>query len=214
MSTGPSPQQSVIDEKRALRAAMRAQREALDARERARASADLSARLAALPEVQAAGCLAAFVATRGEVDLSTVVSQRVAAGARVALPRVAASTPEAGPRLRFHLVTPETELQPGTFGILEPPASSPELGGDELDVVLLPGLAFDAGGRRLGYGGGYYDELIGALARAGSRPLLIGVGFDFQLVERCPAGEGDAPIDWVVTDARVVRCRPGEGQVS
>jgi 5-formyltetrahydrofolate cyclo-ligase len=73
-------------------------------------------------------------------------------------------------------------------------------------VILLPGLAFDQEGHRLGYGGGYYDE-VGALVRREGKALLVGLGFDFQLVDRCPAADGDVDIDRVVTDARVVRCR-------
>ena len=66
----------------------------------------------------------------------------------------------------------------------------------------MPGLAFDAEGRRLGFGGGYYDGVFGA---SGKRPALIGLCYDFQIVARCPAGDGDVPVDVVVTDARVLR---------
>ena len=74
-------------------------------------------------------------------------------------------------------------------------------------MLLVPGLAFDGQGRRLGYGGGYYDETVRRLRGRGTgRGFLVGVGFDFQLIDHCPAGEGDVTIDCVVTDARVVRC--------
>jgi 5-formyltetrahydrofolate cyclo-ligase len=117
----------------------------------------------------------------------------------VALPRVTAMSP----RLRFH--SPTGPLRPGRYGILEPDPDAPEVPAEEVDVFLVPGLAFDEAGGRLGFGGGYYDEL-GATVRG----LLVGIGFDFQLVERCPTGDGDVAIDCVVTDARVVRCRaPG-----
>jgi 5-formyltetrahydrofolate cyclo-ligase len=74
--------------------------------------------------------------------------------------------------------------------------------------MILPGLAFDRDGRRLGYGGGYYDEAVGRL-RAAGRGFLVALGYDFQLVERCPAGDGDVTVDCVVTDAQVVRCGGG-----
>ena len=96
---------------------------------------------------------------------------------------------------------------PGPFGILEPDRGAPEVPLERIDLFLVPGLAFDGQGHRLGFGGGYYDE-IGALLRAAGRGLMIGLGFDFQLVESCPAGEGDVSLDCLVTDARVVRCRP------
>jgi len=146
----------------------------------------------------------AFVPTRGEVDLSEAIAARASSGAQLALPRVFPDPP----RLRFFAVTPETPLSPGTYGILEPPTDAPEVSAEELDVLLVPGLAFDLSLRRLGYGGGYYDETARRLRGAALNPgrgFLVGVGFDFQLIPNCPAGEADVAIDCVVTDARVVR---------
>jgi 5-formyltetrahydrofolate cyclo-ligase len=79
---------------------------------------------------------------------------------------------------------------------------------ERIDVMLMPGLAFDLTGRRLGLGGGYYDEATAWLRRSagGARAVLIGFGFDVQIVPRCPAGGGDAVVDWVVTDQRATRC--------
>jgi 5-formyltetrahydrofolate cyclo-ligase len=192
---------SLLDAKRALRKAMRARREAMDPGERARCSRAAAERLATLPELRGARTVSGYLATRGEIDPGDLLAALAARGATVAQPRVATERP----RLRFHAVTENTPLRVGAFGILEPPATSAEVPIEELDVVLVPGLAFDASGRRLGYGGGYYDE-VAARLRAAGRGLLVGVGFDFQLVAECPAGEHDVAIDCVVTDARVVRC--------
>jgi 5-formyltetrahydrofolate cyclo-ligase len=183
---------------------MRERREHLDADARAQAARSFSAALATLPAVAAARTLSAYVPVRGEMDVSAVVAARVAEGARLVYPRVSSDRP----RLRFHHIRPDTHLTPGVFGILEPPADSPEIALEDIDVLLVPGLAFDSCGRRLGYGGGYYDEVAGRLRAAGParRGLLVGVAFDFQLIDLCPAGDGDVTIDWVVTDSRVVRC--------
>ena len=117
------------------------------------------------------------------------------------------------PRLRFHRAD-AGPLTPGRLGVSEPAATAPEIPLDELDVVIVPGLAFDAEGRRLGFGGGYYDGVFGEFGNVGDfgssgasgrRPALIGLCYEFQLVARCPAGDGDVPVDLVVTDARVVR---------
>ena len=69
----------------------------------------------------------------------------------------------------------------------------------------MPGLAFDPKGRRLGWGGGFYDELGAALPCPG-RTILVGVAHDFQVVPHCPAGSFDVAVDWVVTDKQVIRC--------
>jgi 5-formyltetrahydrofolate cyclo-ligase len=213
----PLSSPDLSEQKRALRREMSAARAALSETERHRRSEAASARLLALPELAAladAGprTLAGYVAVKGEIDPAPALAAAAAGGAAVALPRVA---PEP-PRLRFHRAD-AGPLTPGRFGLNEPDRSAPEVGPDELDVVILPGLAFDAEGRRLGFGGGYYDGAFGELAGAdpGRRPALIGLCYDFQIVARCPAGDGDVPVDLVVTDARVLRpdrALRGEGE--
>jgi 5-formyltetrahydrofolate cyclo-ligase len=190
--------EALLETKRNLRRAMRQAREGLDPQARAHAAQAACQRLLALPEVQAAQTLAVFAATRGELDVSAVAALPTA---RILYPRVVAGL---SPRLRFHVVLHPGQLAPGAFGILEPPVDAPEVPAEEIDVVLVPGLAFDGQGRRLGYGGGYYDE-VAARLREAARGFLLGVGFDFQLLETCPADERDVAIDCVVTDARVVR---------
>ena len=194
-----------------------ARRQEVSPAERARLSAAMTARLGALPELVAAtksgGTVAGFVALpgKGEVDPAAALSAARARGAHVALPRVSAEAP----RLRFHDVTDtaallpgdDAALVPGPFGLREPAPSAPEITVENIDVMLLPGLAFDRAGRRLGYGGGYYDEAAGRL-RAAGRGFLVGIAYDFQIVDRCPAGEADVGVDCVVTDGQVVRCVP------
>jgi 5-formyltetrahydrofolate cyclo-ligase len=198
---------SLLEAKRALRLAMGERRKALPPQERARCSHQATARLLALPELATFAhgppVVAGFSALPAEIDPALALAALRQRGVEVALPRVTA----ASPRLRFHRAGAD-ELRPGPFGILEPADSCPEVAAEQIDLFLVPGLAFDGAGRRLGFGGGYYDELAPAV-RAGGRGVLIGLGFDFQVVERCPAGEGDARLDAVVTDARVLR--PTEG---
>ena len=188
-----------------------------------RAAQALADHLLGLPEFAAARIFAAFAPALGEIDVGPAIARKVAQGATVLYPRVEAA---ASPRLRFcALPAPQApgaagrfpdlaQLTPGAFGILEPPAGSREVPVEEIEVLLVPGLAFDATGRRLGYGGGYYDEVAARLrgaagmgpGPAAGRGFLLGVGFDFQLIETCPAGPGDVAIDCVATPARVIRC--------
>ena len=197
-----APAPSLVEEKRALRRAMIDRRGALTAEERADLSRTASLQLARLPELATARAVAGFVATAVEIDPGQALAEVSRRGATVVYPRVTAGQP----RLRFHRIESAADLKPGAYGILEPPETSPEVAARDLDVILVPGLAFDQEGHRLGYGGGYYDE-VAELVRRQGRALLVGVGFDFQLVDRCPAGDGDVNIDRVVTDARVVHCR-------
>lgn len=165
----------------------------------------VAARLLALRGMVAAGergaWLSGYVAIRGELDPAETLTVARTAGFRVALPRIETLKP---PLLAFHEVSRLEELTAGLYGLSEPLASAPEVRVEALDVMLVPGLAFDAAGRRLGLGGGYYDE-AGRRLRAG-RPggLMIGLCYDFQVVDECPTDERDVAVDVVVTDQRVL----------
>jgi 5-formyltetrahydrofolate cyclo-ligase len=202
----------LLEEKRLLRREMAQRRQTLSPVERVRLSAAVVAHLEALPELAAARApgktVAGFLALegKGEVDPAPALAAARARGARVALPRISATPP----RLRFHDVDPgdATALASGPFGLREPPSTAPEIDVAHIDVMLVPGLAFDRAGRRLGYGGGYYDEAAGRLRTAG-RGLLVGLAYDFQVVDRCPAGDADVDLDCVVTEREIVRCQRG-----
>lgn len=200
---------ALTDQKRALRRVMSETRSRLGADERARASAGLAVLLSGLPELRAAAeagaCVAGFAATRDELDPGAALADARHQGASLAWPRVSESDRAGTPRLHFHLAE-AGDLRAGRFGIAEPDPSAPELAAGQVAVMLVPGLAFDARGNRLGFGGGYYDEVL-AVARPGRPALVVGVGYDFQVVDECPADERDARVDCVVTDARVIRCR-------
>jgi 5-formyltetrahydrofolate cyclo-ligase len=208
----PLSSSDVTEDKRALRREMGARRVGLPEDEQRARSEAASARLLALPELGSIGgrelarTVAGYVAAKGEIDPASALAGAAAGGATVALPRVADG------RMRFHRadfrpLLPERfgPLVPGRFGLLEPAATSPEIPLEALDVVIVPGLAFDAEGRRVGFGGGYYDGAFGGAGTGSKRPALIGLCYDFQVVPRCPDGAGDVPVDVVVTDARVLR---------
>jgi 5-formyltetrahydrofolate cyclo-ligase len=199
---------ALSEDKRALRREMAEKRAALSEEDRRARSEAASVRLLGLAELAMPRGLAVagYVAAKGEIDPALALADVVARGALVALPRISAEAP----RLRFHRAD-AGPLVAGAFGLLEPSATAAELGLDALDVVIVPGLAFDAQGRRLGFGGGYYDGAFGAGApgSADKRAVRIGLAFDFQIVPCCPAGEGDVPVDAVVTEARVLRSAAG-----
>ena len=106
--------------------------------------------------------------------------------------------------LRLHLAA-SGDLRAGRYDIQEPDAGAPGVAPGDGAVMVVPGLAFDAAGRRLGFGGGYYDELLAGRA-TGQPPFVVGFGYDFQVVDTCPADERDVRVDCVVTEARVIQC--------
>ena len=198
---------SLREEKRALRRAMAEQRDALTQAQREAMTASAVEQFLDLPETRVARTVAGFVSTRSEIDTEPLLDQLRQRGVDVVLPRV--STGLIPPRLRFHRVQRRSELVFGIFGLLEPGPDLPELAAHEIDLFMVPGLAFDKRGARIGYGGGYYDELA-AYVHAhpdATTARFVGYSFDFQLVETCPSGEWDVPLDTIVTDERVVRCK-------
>lgn len=197
---------SLREEKRALRRAMAERRDGVAVDCRVALSKRAAQVFLGLPEARAARTVAGFVSTRSEIDTDPLLSALRRRGAKVVLPRV--STGLLPPRLRFHRAK-RTELVFGIFGLLEPRPEAPEVAAHEIDLFMVPGLAFDRKGTRVGYGGGYYDELA-AYVRAhpdATHARFVGFGFDFQLVDACPTGEWDVPLDCVVTDERIVRCQ-------
>lgn len=177
--------------KAALRRSTRVARADLGPDARTRRAADASARLAALPELRRVRSVLAYAATGHELDLADLLADLTTRRVAIHYPRVAGDHLE---------VVADTELRPGFRGVREPVGAAVDDG--DLDAVLLPGLAFDPTGGRLGQGGGHYDRL---LARLPERTLRVGVGFSCQLVPRVPRVAHDEPVDLVVTDRGTYR---------
>jgi len=188
---------------------MTERRLALPAAEREACARSVAGRLLALPELERGGCLSGYVAIRGELDPAHALDGARAAGFVVALPRIDTRWP---PTLRFHRVAGTHDLCDGPHGLTEPLSSCPEVPLADIDVMLVPGLAFDASGRRLGHGGGYYDGTGRELrARRAGKALMVGLAYDFQVVDACPADENDVPVDLVVTERRLLDARTAGG---
>lgn len=164
---------------------------------RAHASLAVGRHLLALPELRRARTVALYAALPDEVDLTSTWRELVATDADVVFPRVS------GPDLEFARAHDAADLVPGTFGIHEPTA--PTVDPDLIDVLVLPGAAFDHQGGRLGMGGGWYDRF---LATSGIEAVRVGVAFGCQVTVRVPMAEHDEPIDVLVTEHGVHRMAP------
>jgi 5-formyltetrahydrofolate cyclo-ligase len=110
---------------------------------------------------------------------------------------------EAGGVLDFYRVRSFDELAPGYAGILEPTSAASRLRNlDTLDALIVPGVAFDLHGGRIGYGKKYYDNCL-----IGFRGKRIALAYDFQIVSELPIGARGRKVDWIVTEKRVIRCQ-------
>ena len=145
-------------------------------------------------------CVAVYHASGGEIDSDDLVALLRTRNVPLALP----VTHEKGP-LSFRVYAEDTLLVPDAAGMLAPDENAPAC---RPSIIILPLLAFDATGARLGRGRGHYDRTLAGLRK--KCPLrAIGLAFDEQMVEKCPVEPHDAPLDMVVTPMRVIKC--GEG---
>jgi 5-formyltetrahydrofolate cyclo-ligase len=194
-----APRAGVREEKLVLRQAIVAARDAVAAQTRAVASHAISVRIAALDPFVDAGTVLAILPYRSEWDATLVVRAALAGGKIVAAPRVDPATR----MLRaLRLTSIDDDVEAGFRGIPEPRAHCEEIALDRFDVVIVPGVAFDARGGRLGYGGGFYDRLLPAMPRA----ERIAGAFELQIVAHVPAASHDVTVDWIVTERRTLHC--------
>jgi len=185
--------QDIVAEKKALRALARARRAAAGAEAAARASAEACAALLARFSPAPAEAVSGYWPMGGELDLRPALHGFAATGARVLLPVVVARDAP----LAFRRWLPGDALVPAGFGTSVPDPSLPE---GTPDILLVPLLAFDARGFRLGHGGGYYDRTIAALRGSGRPVRAVGVAFACQEMERVPVEEFDQRLDAVATE--------------
>jgi 5-formyltetrahydrofolate cyclo-ligase len=173
-------------------------RDALPAAERTLAAETIAAR--AFPVTFKPGAIVAgFMPMKSEINPLPLLRKLAAAGARLALPVVAGQ----GKPLIMRAWAFGEPLAAGVWGIREPEPSAPAVAPD---LLIVPLLAFDRAGHRIGYGAGYYDLTLAAL-RARQTVVAIGVAFAAQEIEAVPATPHDAPLDIVLTEREVIDLR-------
>lgn len=182
--------------KRSLRSQLLAQRRALDHDAWQASSHNAQQNLLSLEEYQCSECIALYAPAHNETDTADILAHAFEAGKRVLYPAVC------GQHMVFRLVEGLHSLQQGTFGILEPCAVGPDHQADEADLIVVPGVAFDHAGHRIGYGKGFYDRF---LQHPGLKAHLIGLCHDFQLLETpIPGEQHDIPMEIIVSDRRII----------
>jgi 5-formyltetrahydrofolate cyclo-ligase len=183
-----------------LRALARERIASVSASDRMAKSERIVARLEELDVVRAARVLLVHRSLPSEVAIEALFAAALGRDQRVFAPRFD------GPRLRFVRVARETRWQCSTLGVLEPEAGDPlEMADLRKDggVVVVPGLAFDEAGERLGRGGGHYDRFLRE-ARRMARIEAIAVAFELQIVAQVPHLEHDERVDRIVTEEREI----------
>jgi len=184
-----------LSEKLELRKQVLSRRDTLGAAQRASLSKTITARVLALSTYAAARCVMAYRSIGSEFETAAFIADLRTKGKTLVLPRA----PRGSRALELYAVgDPERDVAPGVWGIPEPrPDVCRAVPLEEIDFVLVPGVAFTARCERLGYGGGFYDELIGRFSR---RPALVAAAFSLQILPTLPVSPADQPVDLIVTE--------------
>ena len=194
---------STSEARRSLRTSLRAKRRAISAAARAQAARQIARHADLALNLRPGRRIGLYAATAEELDTSCLIALALRRGCLVYLPRI-----DPRPRVRGMRFAPLAGRgRFNRFGIAEPqgpPLPSVRL----LDVVFLPLVGFDRRGMRLGMGAGYYDRAFGFLRLRSiwRAPLLVGIGFASQEVERIVSAAHDVPLDLVITERGVIRC--------
>ncbi len=189
--------------KNELRKQIITERDQLTDEEIAAKSATIAEKLFQLPAFERAEAIMYFVSFGSEVDTRPMVEETIRRGKIALAPK---AVPQSRELIPSRILDWESDLMPGYYNIPEPRAGAlrpydPE----QIDLLIVPGVAFDLKGNRLGYGGGYYDRFF-SLLKPGT--TLVALVFDLQIVPTVPIEEWDRRVDCIITDQRLIEVRP------
>lgn len=184
--------------KHELRLRFKELRSALSVNEARALSADILDRLRPLPALQAAGCVFSYVAFGREVDTRPLLSELLAQGKLVVAPGKDRRLDQSR---CFHFLRPQDPILSADRPETETPDTCDLLDIRDVDVFLVPGIVWDEGGYRIGFGGGYFDKL---LSQRRKDSYAIGLAYDFQVLPALHPDPWDEPVDLVVTEKRMI----------
>jgi 5-formyltetrahydrofolate cyclo-ligase len=199
----------IAAEKAALRRRMRGRRDALTEDERERRSREAMRRVTQMPAYKRSRSRLLFRSFGSEVRTDLLIEDTLAGGAELILPRVKGIEES----LALHAVAdPVCDLAPGAFGIEEPiRGRCPERSLNDVDFVLVPGLAFDRRGGRLGYGGGFFDYILNVRSDLVEDGAVVAVAFSCQMVEEVPQEGWDVRVPMIATEDELIDAHDGRG---
>jgi len=197
--------ENLKQEKQRIRKRVLAAREQLSPEVRTADNAAITKGLSKLNQYKQSNTILGYMNFGSEYASELWVAQVLADGKRLVLPRVNRHTNH----LDLYLIEDlNTQLAAGLWGIREPVIERCKrlIDINEVEFVLLPGIAFSRDGARLGYGGGFYDKLLAPAQDAMQRPVLVAAGFALQIVQQIPQEETDVKVQWLVTEQETVNC--------
>lgn len=186
---------STVEKKRVLRARCRERRKLLAPDQRARLDLHINNTLIASEILCSARCVSAYCAFDGEPDIAPALRAMHQRGQQVCLPAI----DQANQAMTMYRWSPAAVLSPGALGTMEP-GTSISVASNELDAILMPLVAWDGVGNRIGMGGGYYDRYLSDFD-CPDRPLKLGIAYDLQSVDRVPVLPHDIGLHALVSES-------------
>ncbi len=198
MTSNEMLNESLQADKKKMREVILRQRDAMSPSARTSTSRVILEKICALPQYGNAKVVLTYMGFGTEIETQPFFERVIADGKIVVLPRV----DRASQTLILHSARGMSELMTSKYGILEPGTDAPIVAVTSVDFVLMPGVAFDRNGNRLGYGRGYYDKLMST-----ANPALAGVaaGFSCQIVDKVPIGPHDKKVDCIITENEIIK---------
>lgn len=178
-----------------IRSHIRKLRDAQSSRDKLSRDMKIQKRLGNLPIFKKAKTIAFYLANSSEVDTEFLLKNYLKKK-RLLVPKVL------GKRIALYEVIPPMEFKEGLFGIREPAHEKKFTKFDEVDLILVPGIAFDLRGHRVGYGGGYFDRLLPKM-----HGTTIGLAYELQMVDKIPERKYDVGVSYILTDKRLIPCK-------
>lgn len=188
-----------------LRSHYTALRNSLSGGERTAAEAAIYGKLFSLPAWKEAPLVCGYIPTRGELNTAPIWQRAAAEGKTYALPVTVTDARQGKMIFRALSAYAPDRLTPARFGIMEPDETCPPLAEGNLKdaLILVPALALDRNGYRLGYGGGYYDRYLDRLRRAGVSVTTVGAVFSACHTDTLPHHPHDIPVDFIISERRI-----------
>ena len=188
-------------DKKTLRKVMIEKRKSISQEERIKKSKKIKERLFSTEYDKNAYFIFTFISTQEEVDTHNIIRKSLEKGKRIGVP---ITLPKEKKLLVSEIKNMDEELEMGFYDILTPKKEYiREIPPEEIDIVLVPGLIFREDGFRIGYGGGYYDRFL----RNVKDVVKIGLCYEMQLYEDIPIASHDVPVDYIITEKRIIDCK-------
>ncbi len=177
----------------------------MSAEEQVERSVRAQKRLIEMPQFMESRAVLLYYSLPGEIETCGLISHALSTGKRVALPR---TCPETHEMEALQIRDPATDLFCGPYGAKEPRDGLPAIAAGEIDLVAVPGRAFDEHGHRLGRGAGFYDRYLGLSSFRGT---TVALAFDCQILDSIPSQEHDVSVQFVITESRTITCASRSG---